>query len=164
MGNTFGPNGILDRLEPARLIVEVAEIVVHEGDEPDPVAHLLHPDVLAGKDLTQIDLPALVADPAAVGDGRRSSRAADSASSREAVVRARSTARRGRRAPSSPSAWCGRSWLKRSMKAIEPRLLLEDIGRGRLGGFGLQREMHALVAAVLLGMPGLDALDLNAEP
>ena len=58
MGNTFGPNGILDRLEPTRLIVEVAQIVLHEGDEPDALAHLRHADVLPGKHLAQIDLPA----------------------------------------------------------------------------------------------------------
>lgn len=58
-----------DRLEPARLVVEGAEIVVHEGDEPEMVVDLLHAHVLAGKDLAQIDLPALVADPPAVRDG-----------------------------------------------------------------------------------------------
>jgi hypothetical protein len=26
-----------------------AEIAVHEGDEPDPLAHLFHADVLSGK-------------------------------------------------------------------------------------------------------------------
>ena len=33
------------------------------------VAHLLDAHVLAGKDLAEIDLPALEADPPAVGDG-----------------------------------------------------------------------------------------------
>ena len=37
-------------------------------------------------------------------------------------------------------------------EGIEAGLLLQDIGGGRLGRFGLQRQMHALVAAVLLGM------------
>ena len=35
------------------------------------VVHLLHPDVLPRKDLAQIDLAALVADPAAVRDRAR---------------------------------------------------------------------------------------------
>ncbi len=48
-------------------------------------------------------------------------------------------------------------------KRVEAGLLLEDVGRGRLGRFGLQREMHALVPAVLFGMPGSDPLDLNPE-
>ena len=67
MGNTFGPNGFVDRFEPARLVVEVAQIVVHEGDEPDALADLRHADVLSGKDVAEIDLPAVEADPAAVG-------------------------------------------------------------------------------------------------
>ncbi len=66
MGITFGPKGNFDRLESARLIVEVAEIVVHEADEPHPLAHLLHTDGLARKDLTQIHLPLLEADAATV--------------------------------------------------------------------------------------------------
>ena len=49
-------------------------------------------------------------------------------------------------------------------EGVEARLLLQDVGRGRLGGFLLQREMHPLVPPVLLGMPGLDALELNPEP
>ena len=47
---------------------------------------------------------------------------------------------------------------------VEPRLLLEHIRRRRLGGFVLQREVHALVPAVLLRLAGLNPLDLNAEP
>jgi hypothetical protein len=35
MGNTVGPNGILDRFQPTRLVVKVSQVVVHEGDEPD---------------------------------------------------------------------------------------------------------------------------------
>jgi hypothetical protein len=40
IGNIFGVKRILDRLEPARLIVEVAQIVAQEGDEPDALADL----------------------------------------------------------------------------------------------------------------------------
>jgi hypothetical protein len=44
---------------------------VHEGDEPDALADLGHPDVLSRKDVTQIHLPSLEADPTAGrhGDG-----------------------------------------------------------------------------------------------
>ena len=35
-------------------------------------------------------------------------------------------------------------------EGIEARLLLQDVGRGRLGGFLLQGQMHALVPPVLL--------------
>ena len=36
------------------------------------------------------------------------------------------------------------------MKSIEPGLLLQEVLGGGLGGFLLQRQMHALMAAVLL--------------
>ncbi len=51
-------------------------------------------------------------------------------------------------------------------KFFEARLLLKKIGGGRLGGLFLQGQMHALMAAILLGMAGLDALntDPQAEP
>src|ERR1043166_8448929 len=48
-GNSFDPNGVLDRCQPARLIVEIAQIVLHEGDKPDALADLRHADVLAGE-------------------------------------------------------------------------------------------------------------------
>jgi hypothetical protein len=49
-------------------------------------------------------------------------------------------------------------------KGIEARLLLQDIGGSGLGRVFLQGETHALVSSVLLGMAGLDALDVNAKP
>ena len=47
---------------------------------------------------------------------------------------------------------------------VELSLLLQDIGAGRAGGFLLERQMHAFMAAVLLGMTRLDALDRDAQP
>jgi hypothetical protein len=40
IGN-FRPKRILDRFEPASLVGELDEIVLHEGDEPDAVPALL---------------------------------------------------------------------------------------------------------------------------
>jgi hypothetical protein len=40
----------------------------------------------------------------------------------------------------------------------------EAVGGGGPGGLLLQREVHALVAAVLLRPPGLDAFQTDAEP
>ena len=44
-----GFKGVLEWFEPACLIVEVAQIIVHEGDEPDPFAHLFDADVLTAR-------------------------------------------------------------------------------------------------------------------
>ena len=46
---------------------------------------------------------------------------------------------------------------------IKALLLLQEVERRRLGGFGLQGSVDALVSAILLRVPGLDALDLDAE-
>lgn len=49
-------------------------------------------------------------------------------------------------------------------KIVRAGLLLQEIGAGWLGGLQLECEMHAFVAAVLLRMAWLDALDVDAEP
>jgi len=45
-------------------VVEVAQIIVHEADEPNLVAHLFDADSLAGEDQAEIDLLAIEADAA----------------------------------------------------------------------------------------------------
>ena len=71
MGNSFGPKGVGDRFEPTCLVVEVAEIVVHEGGEPKMFVDLFDSDGLAGEDLAEVDFLAVEADAAAGGDGDR---------------------------------------------------------------------------------------------
>ena len=46
---------------------------------------------------------------------------------------------------------------------VEAGLLLQEVAGRRLGGFFLEREMHALVTAILLRSTGFDALDANTE-
>src|SRR5579859_2223609 len=48
-------------------------------------------------------------------------------------------------------------------KGIKASLLLKEVGGRGLGGFFLQREVHAFMTAVLVGLAGLDAFDANAE-
>ena len=48
-------------------------------------------------------------------------------------------------------------------EGIEAHSLLQGVDRGRLRGFGFERQMHALVPAVLLGMPRRDPLQRDAE-
>jgi hypothetical protein len=49
-------------------------------------------------------------------------------------------------------------------EGVEAGLLLEAVAAWRAGGFLLQGQVHALVAAVLLGTAWLDAFDGDAEP
>lgn len=49
-------------------------------------------------------------------------------------------------------------------EVVEVGLLLQEIGAGRLGCLKFQCQMHALMAAVLLRVARLDALDVDTEP
>src|SRR5271154_2892445 len=48
-------------------------------------------------------------------------------------------------------------------EAVEAGLLVGERGGGRVRGLGLERAMHALMPAILLGCAGLDALQADAE-
>ena len=48
-------------------------------------------------------------------------------------------------------------------EVIEASLLLQQVAGGGLGGFLLERQMNALMAAVLLWVTRFDALDVDAE-
>jgi len=48
-------------------------------------------------------------------------------------------------------------------EVIEALLLLQEVEGGGFGGFIFECQMHALVATVLLGVAGLNALDLDTE-
>jgi len=50
-------------------VVEVAEIIVHEADEPNVLAHLFDADALTGEDDAEIDLLPIEADAPACGHG-----------------------------------------------------------------------------------------------
>jgi hypothetical protein len=43
-------------------VIGVSEIIVHEADEPNVLAHLLDADALAGEDDTEIDFLPIKAD------------------------------------------------------------------------------------------------------
>ena len=48
-------------------------------------------------------------------------------------------------------------------KLVEPSLLLQEVSTRRLGGFFLQGEMHAFMAAVLLRMSRFDPFNADAQ-
>lgn len=50
-------------------MIEEAQVVVHEADQPDLVGDLFDADVLTGEHLAEVDLVPAEADTAAAGDG-----------------------------------------------------------------------------------------------
>lgn len=48
-------------------------------------------------------------------------------------------------------------------KVVEARLLLQGVEGGGPGGFFLEGQVHTFMAAVLLGLSGLDAFDADAK-
>jgi len=48
-------------------------------------------------------------------------------------------------------------------EVIKSGLLLQEVSASGPSGFLLQRQVHALVATVLLGIGGLNALDADAR-
>ena len=59
----------MEWFEPACLVVEIPQIIVHEAGQPDMVLDLFDADGLTGKDEAEVDLLAIVANAAAGGDG-----------------------------------------------------------------------------------------------
>ena len=69
MGNTLAPNGFGAHSTRQALIVEEAEVVVHEANQPDVLGDFAHADVLAGEDRAEVDFATAEAQPPALGDG-----------------------------------------------------------------------------------------------
>jgi hypothetical protein len=57
----------VNRLEPACIVIEEAQVVMHEADQPYSIAHFLDTDVLSGE-LAEVDLALAKADAPAVGN------------------------------------------------------------------------------------------------
>jgi hypothetical protein len=49
-------------------VVEVAQVVVHEADEPDVVIDLFDSDIVTREDTAEVDFAAVEADAAALSD------------------------------------------------------------------------------------------------
>ena len=69
MGNTLALEGIRGAFDAPGLVIEEAQVVVHEAHQPDLLGDLLDADVLSGEHLTEIDLATPDADAAAGRDG-----------------------------------------------------------------------------------------------
>ena len=71
MGNTLAANGFLCAFHPSSLVIEEAEVIAHEADQPDLLGHLSNAHFLIGERTTEIDLAATYADSTAVSDRDR---------------------------------------------------------------------------------------------
>jgi len=142
-------------------MVEEAQIILHEADKPDLVVDLLDADFLTGEDRAEVYLLPSEADAAAVCDG--------DGLVVEGVLEVRESAIGSCRGPVElggvphAKSLVGPFVVVTADECIELGLLLEKVAGSWLGGFFLERQVHAFMTAVLLGMPRFDALDANAE-
>jgi hypothetical protein len=56
---------VVERFEHTGLEIEVSQVVIHKGNQPDIGVNLLDADCLAGKDRAEVNLFATETDPAA---------------------------------------------------------------------------------------------------
>ena len=64
----FWPEGVLQGLQGFFLQINIAEIVIHKGDEPNAVVNFLDAHGLAGKRYAEVDLLVVQAKTSAAGD------------------------------------------------------------------------------------------------
>ena len=121
-------------------MIEEAQVVLHKGDEPDFIAHLLDTDILAGEEGAEMDLSAPEADAAALSDGN--------GSVVERVVKLAEPAIGAGRALVELSGIFHGERLVRALgvealdEVVELRLLLQEVLCGRLGGLFLQGQVR----------------------
>jgi hypothetical protein len=118
-------------------------------------------DRLASKDLAEVNLFVAHTDAAAAGDD-------DDLVVKGIVDIGQSGINARRRLIDLSRALHGQSFVRTLVvedvdEVVEACWLLKEVGSGRLGGFFLEREVHAFMAAILLGMAGLDSFNANAQ-
>src|SRR5262249_29445176 len=163
-GLHFWAERIFDWFEHLSLQIKVSQIIIHKAHQPNVVVDFSDADGLIGEDRTEVDFLAAQTDSTTTRD--------HDGFVVEWIVDVRQPL----------VGTCGRLIdLRRALHVqglvrplvvedldefVEPSLLLQEIGSSRFGGFFLQGQMHAFMAAVLLGMPRFDAFDANpqAEP
>jgi hypothetical protein len=157
---TSGRTGVKG-LQGLLLQIDEAEIVAHEADDPNAFVDFFDSQALAGKDGRDVDAFSVHADSAACGD-EDVAIVQGICEFGQAVI----TARRGRVELGGALHVDGLVWsflVEFFYELVEAGLLLQAVHAGRPGGLFLEREMHALVTPVLLGISRLDPLDGDAE-
>jgi len=142
--------------------IDEAEIVVHEADDPMPSSTSLMPRRLTGEHSRDVDALAMHADAAAVGDENVSVVQRVCEFGQAGVGSRTGSVDFGRTLHSERLVWSfGIEFLD---KVVESGPVVAGLFiSGRSGCFFFQREMHTLVAAVLLRVARRDALDGDAE-
>src|ERR1700747_848507 len=162
MGDNPRAERIVERLQGLLLQVDIAQIIIHEADEPNALVDLLEAKRLTGKNHGDVDLLAVQANAPASRDENFAIMERISQLG-QAAIRAQGSRvdlSRALHVQSFVRAFA----VEFADEVIEFCLLLQAVSARRSGGLLLESEMQALVASVLLRMAGLDALDLNAEP
>ena len=125
----------LQGFEPASLVVEVSQIIIHKADQPNPLVGLFDSDGLASEDLAEIDLLPVEADAAAGCDG--------GSPVMEWVIDVRQAPIGSWRRPVSLRGILHLECLMRPLiviavdEVIELGLLLQEVAGGWLGGLQL---------------------------
>src|SRR5262249_49239926 len=152
----------LHGFEPSLARVDMPEVEVDEGQEPAVRLDLAQTDVLAAEDLehaaflVQVNVPALRHHPCLIVErvGRFRRGLDETALGWAEEIGWRSLSEGLVRAFA----------VEHVDETVEAFLLREEVRSPRAGGLLLEREVHALVAAVLLGVGGLDAFVTDTEP
>lgn len=152
---------VIDGLHSTRIQVEVAQVVVHETDEPNALVNLFYPHIMSSKHRTEVDFLAFYADPAACRDS--------DCFVMEWVRHWGNTVER----PVRRSIQINRSLhLKRLMRSfvvifvfetLEHFLLLEHVHACWAGAVLFERSMHPFMTSVLLRVARLDTFNGNPQ-
>lgn len=148
--------------KPTRLPIDAPEFDLHEVDAPITTRGFSEPDQLAADgfahedELTPpLDLPAIADASDLVG--RVVPR----------ILHSRGIGPRRRRIQAGgrllPEGFVGAFGVELATHAVEASLLRRRRGGGRRRGLLLEREMKSLMTTILLGMPAINPIELNAE-
>jgi hypothetical protein len=157
----FWAKRVVQRLQGSFLQVDVAQIIIHKTDQPDPFFDFLETNGLTGEYRAEIHFLAVQADASAAGDldGRVMEGIGQF---RQAAIGAQGRSINFRGALHVQSL-VRPFVVELPEKLVEFALLLQAVHSRRSSGFVFERETHALMPAVLLRMTGLDAFDDDAQ-
>ena len=135
---------------------------MHEAHEPNAIVDLVDTEPVTGEHGGDVDLLAVHADASAGGDQDVAVLEGVLQLGQAGVWPWRGAVELGGASHSKRLMWP--FLIEFAEEGIEAVLLLQAVVAWRSRGLGLEREVHALVAAVLLRVAWLDALDLDGEP